>query len=209
VLLDDNGVRATMTASWLRQMGWTEVAIMTIDAAGGASARGPHVPHTLGLETVSVSAIDAVTLRGALTAGTAQVVDLDWSRQYVKGHIPGAWFAIRSRLRDALRTLPPTDTIVLTSPDGVLAQLAAADFDGVTSVPVKVLSGGTQAWCAAGLPLEPGATRLADAVDDIRLRAREESKDREAAMRAYLAWEIDLVNQMATDDDQRFRVVTP
>jgi len=26
-------------------------------------------------------------------------------------------------------------------------------------------------------------------------------------MRAYLAWEIDLVNQMALDDDQRFKVV--
>jgi hypothetical protein len=123
--------------------------------------------------------------------------------------IPGAWFAIRSRLRDALRTLPPTDTIVLTSPDGVLAQLAAADLDGVPSLSVKVLSGGTQAWCAAGFPLEPGATRLADEVEDIRLRAREEGQNREAAMRAYLAWEIDLVNQMATDDDQRFRVVTP
>ena len=30
---------------------------------------------------------------------------------------------------------------------------------------------------------------------------------REEAMREYLAWEIDLVNQMAEDDDQRFRVV--
>ena len=28
----------------------------------------------------------------------------------------------------------------------------------------------------------------------------------EAAMRAYLLWEIELVNQMATDDDQRFRI---
>jgi 3-mercaptopyruvate sulfurtransferase SseA len=189
-------------------MGWTDVAIMTLEAAGGAIARGPHIPQTLGLETVDVPVMDAVALRQALTAGTAQVVDLDWSRHYIKGHIPGAWFAIRARLRDALRTLPPTDTIVLTSPDGVLAQLAAADLEGVTSVPVKVLSGGTQAWCAAGFPLEPGATRLADEVDDIRLRAREEGQNREAAMRAYLAWEIDLANQMATDDDQRFRVVT-
>jgi hypothetical protein len=30
---------------------------------------------------------------------------------------------------------------------------------------------------------------------------------REEAMREYLAWEIDLVNQMAQDDDQRFQVV--
>jgi len=208
VLLDDNGMRATMTASWLMQMGWTEVAIMSIEAAGGTIARGPHVPQTLGLEALSVPTMDASALHQALTAGTVQVIDLDWSRQYVKGHIPGAWFAIRSRLQGALRTLPPSDTIVLTSPDGVLAQLAAADLEGVTSVSVKVLCGGTQAWCAAGFPLELGATRLADDVDDIRLRAREEAQNREDAMRAYLAWEIDLVHQMATDDDQRFRVET-
>jgi hypothetical protein len=48
---------------------------------------------------------------------------------------------------------------------------------------------------------------LADEVDDVRLRAREESGDREAAMRAYLAWEIELVNQMVTDDDHRFQVM--
>ena len=30
---------------------------------------------------------------------------------------------------------------------------------------------------------------------------------REEAMREYLVWEIDLVNQMAEDDDQRFRGV--
>ena len=28
----------------------------------------------------------------------------------------------------------------------------------------------------------------------------------ESAMRAYLGWDIDLVNQVANDDDQRFRV---
>jgi rhodanese-related sulfurtransferase len=209
VLLDDNGVRATMTASWLIQMGWTDVAIMTIDAAGGATAKGPHVPRTLGLEAVSVPTINALDLHEALKSGTAQVVDLDWSRAYVKGHIPGARFAIRARLRDDLSNLPPTDTIVLTSPDGVLAQLAAADLEGVVPIPVKVLAGGTRAWCDTGLPLESGETRLATEVDDIRLRAREESGNREDAMRAYLAWEIELVNQMATEDDHRFRVVTP
>jgi 3-mercaptopyruvate sulfurtransferase SseA len=208
VLLDDNGVRATMTASWLLQMGWTDVAVMTVDAAGGASAKGPHIPPTLGLAPSPASALDAAALHDALRAGTTQIIDLDWSRHYFAGHIPGAWFATRARLQEALSALPPAETIVLTSPDGVLAQLAAADLHGVVSVPIKVLSGGTQAWRAAGLPLEPGATRLADAVDDIRLRAREESGNREEAMRAYLAWEINLVNQMATEEDHRFRVRT-
>ncbi len=208
VLLDDNGVRATMTASWLMQMGWTDVAIMTVDAAGGATATGPHWPRALGLQADSAPSITAVTLRDALAAGTAQVIDLDWSREYFKGHIPGAWFATRARLQDALSKLPPTETIVLTSPDGVLAQLAAADLEGISSVSIKVLSGGTQAWRQSGFPMEAGPSRLADEVDDIRLKAREESGDREAAMRAYLAWEIELVNQMATDDDHRFRVMT-
>lgn len=208
VLLDDNGVRATLTASWLRQMGWRDVAIMRFDEAGGVSAKGPHIPQALGLEKVSVSTLEATALQDALAAGTAQVVDLDWSRHYYKGHIPGAWFAIRSRLRSALSQLPPCEAVVITSPDGVLAQLAAADLDGVVSVPIKVLSGGTRAWREAGFPLEQGATRLANDADDIRLRAREESGNREEAMRAYLAWEIELVNQMATEEDHRFQVVT-
>jgi hypothetical protein len=39
------------------------------------------------------------------------------------------------------------------------------------------------------------------------LSARERNQNREEAMREYLAWEINLVNEMATDDDHRFRVV--
>ena len=208
VLVDDNGVRATMTASWLMQMGWQDVAIMSLDEAGGASAKGPHVPRALGLEPGAAPTIDAASLRDALTEETAQVIDLDWSREYIKGHIPGAWFATRARLRNALNQLSPGEPVVLTSPDGVLAELAAADLEDVISAPIQVLAGGTQAWLQAGFGLEQGPTRLADEVDDVRLRAREESGDREAAMRAYLTWEIELVNQMATDDDQRFQVMT-
>jgi hypothetical protein len=37
---------------------------------------------------------------------------------------------------------------------------------------------------------------------------RERGQDRETAMRDYLTWEINLVNDMARDDDHRFKVVT-
>jgi hypothetical protein len=47
---------------------------------------------------------------------------------------------------------------------------------------------------------------MADEADDVWLSARELGKNREEAMREYLAWEIDLVNQMKTDDDHRFKV---
>src|SRR5207253_10497326 len=99
-------------------------------------------------------------LRERLAAGSALVVDLDTSRRYAQGHIPGAWFAIRSRLAEALAKLPTAETLVLTSPDGALARLAAAEIAGAARVPVMVLSGGTEAWTRAGLPAAPRNDQL-------------------------------------------------
>jgi len=206
VLVDDNGVRATMTASWLKQMGWPEVAVLIASPGEGDWVSGRHVPRVLGLEGAAVSGIGASELQRALTAGSAVVVDLDFSRRYAQGHIPGAWFATRARLVDAVTKLPATEKIVLTSPDGRLAQLAAAELAGIAAVPVASLTGGTEAWVEAGLPLEPGATQMADEADDVVLSARERNQDREAAMREYLAWEINLVHDMASDDDHRFQI---
>jgi 3-mercaptopyruvate sulfurtransferase SseA len=134
------------------------------------------------------------------------VVDLDWYRDYQQGHVPGAWYGIRARLDTILPGLPAAELVVLTSSDGVLAALAAAEWAG--RAPVAALAGGTRAWEAAGLPLETGAGRLATPADDTRLRAREMPGSVEDAMRAYLTWEVALADQMATDDDQRFRIVT-
>ena len=47
---------------------------------------------------------------------------------------------------------------------------------------------------------------MATIPDDIRLKAREQAENVEEAMKEYLAWEINLVNQMAADDDQRFNI---
>jgi rhodanese-related sulfurtransferase len=168
---------------------------------------GPHVPLVLGLEGAAVSGIGTNELRRLLASGSAVVVDLALSRGYREGHIPGAWFATRARLPDALAKLPAAETIVLTSPDGLLAQLAAPELAAIAAIPVLVLEGGTQAWAVAGLPLEPGASHMAGEADDVVLSARERNQGREAAMHEYLEWEINLVNDMAKDDDHRFRVV--
>jgi hypothetical protein len=188
-------------------MGW-DVATMTMDAmreAGADLITGPHSPKVLGLS--EVPRIDAVTLNRRLQAATVQVVDLAWSRNYYEGHIPGAWYAIRARLAEDLAKLPATGAIVLTSPDGTLAELAAADL-ATGKLPVMALAGGTQAWVAAALTLEQGATNMASPAIDIRLKARELGKDIEQAMRDYLAWEINLVNDMADDDEHRFQVIS-
>jgi hypothetical protein len=47
---------------------------------------------------------------------------------------------------------------------------------------------------------------LAGEPDDVALSARERSSDRERYMREYLAWEVNLVNQIGGDADCRFRL---
>ena len=206
VLVDDNGVRATMTASWLKQMGWSDVAVLAAGPADGEWATGPHRQHVPGLDAAAAATIEPAALHARLAQGRIAIIDLDTSRRFGQGHIPGAWFAIRSRLAEALEKLPAADLVVLTSPDGALARLAAAELAG-GSVAVAALAGGTEAWTGAGYPLETGAARMASPPDDVVLSARERGQGREEAMREYLAWEINLVNDMATDDDQRFRIV--
>ena len=205
VLVDDDGVRATITASWLLQMGWRDTAILTFDPARGDLERGPFTPHVLGYDEASGPWIDVAAAKELHAGGGAQIVDLANSKQYRQGHIPGAWYAIRSGLSEAMAKIPAADTAIFTSPDGILSSLAASSYSGKA----KALAGGTEAWTDAGLKLESGTDRMASAPDDIRLKARETTDGTiEDAMRAYLSWEIDLVNRMAADDDHRFQVMT-
>src|SRR5215468_2892148 len=206
VLVDDTGVRARMTASWLRRMGWDAVVL---DNGLGGGLEGveleqgtPGVPIGIfplgGPEPTAIQPKD-------LQAERNVVVDLALSRNHRQGHIPGAWFAIRARLAEELHKLPAAGDLVLTSEDGVLARYAAAELN--TRRPVKVVAGGTAAWNAAGLPLETGMGPLAGELDDVALSARDRPPaERERYMREYLAWEVELVNQIACDTDCRFRL---
>ena len=206
VLVDDTGVRARMTGSWLKRMGWD--AFVLDDGVGGGleglelergtPARQSEIFPLGGAEPATVEPSE-------LRAKPAVVVDLALSGNHRNGHIPGAWFAIRARLGDTLNKLPAQGDLVLTSEDGAIARFAAAELR--SGRPVKVLAGGTAAWKAAGLPLDTGMGPLASEPDDISVSARDRPPaEREHYMREYLAWEVDLVNQIARDTDCRFRL---
>src|SRR4029077_2776865 len=104
-------------------------------------------------ETQASVTIDCAALNTLLSRNAATVVDLASSRDYLAGHIPGAWFAIRTRLGGALPKIPLGETLVLTSEDGALARLAAAEVEALVDIPVRVLAGGNAAWRAAGYAL--------------------------------------------------------
>jgi rhodanese-related sulfurtransferase len=205
VVADADGVRATMTASWLLQMGWPEVYVLDHDAPAGALVPGSEVPRILGLDAAKLDEIDAAALQKALSTGEATAVDFATSLEYRAAHIPGAWFAVRSRLQDALGRIGPAQRLVFTSPDGILARLAAVDAADVTGAPVAVLAGGTAAWQAAGLPLESGNTRLAAETDDVYYKPYDRQAQIEQAMQDYLDWEVALVEQVKRESYLTFR----
>ena len=193
-LVDSDGVRATMTASWLLQMGWKDVFVWRDAMAGAALVDGPAPQQVLGLG--EPPAISPAALAVQLDAGRAHLVDLASSLEYRRGHIPGAHFAVRSRFAQSLAPLAPGRALVLTSPDGVLARLAAPEAAALRQGAVSVLAGGTAAWTAAGRKLEPGATRMLDGTDDVYYLPYDHTDRLEAAMRDYLTWEVGLVGQL-------------
>ncbi len=207
VLVDDDGVRALMTASWLLQLGWDEIYVLGNAFAGASLETGPEAQQILTVETAEPTTISPSELKALLDGGGTLVLDFATSLQYRDAHIPGAWFAIRSRLQATLPTLPRHDRIVTTSSDGVLAKLAALDLATLTKAPVQALAGGTAAWRAAGLPILPGADQMANPPEDVWYRPYDRARDQEAAMKEYLSWEVDLVRQIQRDGDTRFRIL--
>ncbi len=195
VLVDDREVRAVMTASWLKQMGWRDVFVL---AAGGTETEHPAAP-ILGAAPAPGRAIEAKELSEMVAKNHATVVDLSLSPAYRKGHIPGAWFAIRTRLAQALAKTPMNGELVLTSEDGVLAGLAV----GETRAPARYLRGGNAAWAAAGLPLSAEA-RLADEPLDYWPKPYERPGNTKDAMNEYLSWEVDLLPRIERDGTARF-----
>jgi rhodanese-related sulfurtransferase len=203
VLVDDTGPRARMTASWLRRMG-RDAAVLDDGLAGVDLETG--VPQVDASMFPLAGSEPSRIVPAELDPDRTIVVDLALSRRYRDGHIPGAWWAARARLAAALAKLPAAGDLVLTSEDGVLARFAATEIAGQAGRPIKILDGGTAAYAAAGGPLETGMNKLASEVDDVSLSARDRPAERERYMREYLAWEVDLVNQIGRDTDCRFRL---
>ena len=99
----------------------------------------------------------------------------------------------------------------MTSPDGMLAQFAGAEFAMLDdSLRIFALKDGTANWCSAGYPMEEGADSWAgESPEDVWYRPYERTDAIEEAMQAYLDWEVDLVGQIERDGTARFQRFDP
>jgi rhodanese-related sulfurtransferase len=203
VLIDPERVRSVMTASWLNQMGWEEVYVLEPEGgdgfAGWPTEGGPRKKPVLGFKAwETTSEVEGAT-----------VLDLSTSLRFRARHVPGAWWAVRSRLAEARKKIGEPRHLVLTSDDGMLAHLAAPEAAALwPGARVRVLEGGSAAWFAAGRPTEAGMERATTALDDVWYKPydHEHGSDYEKHARAYLSWEVALVDQIRRDPTIRFRV---
>jgi len=207
VLVDPSGggVRANMPASWLAQMAWDvyvldEVHTSNLTEKGSWQAPLPELPK---IETV-----DAATVSNWLKNDSNTIaIDFSTHANYVKGHIPGSWYALRSELAQAMKKIPQADRYVITSSPSELSLFAAQELQTLTNAEVLTLEGGNPAWVKAGLELEKGPSHLASPPLDRYKRPYEGTNVDPAAMQAYLDWEFGLVEQLGKDGTHHFWVL--
>jgi rhodanese-related sulfurtransferase/predicted metal-dependent enzyme (double-stranded beta helix superfamily) len=210
VLADWDGVRALTTGAWLAQLGQYEVFVYAPQATGAwpTLVTGAEPVRVLATRApaASVSPTQAADL---LNADKAVVFDIDRRAAFERRHIDGARFAVPDRLREFTSDLPARQTILLTSPNGVLARSVAAELAHQTKRDVRAIIGGTEAWHAAGLPTAVGADGVLTGDDDhwYSPYAHTDLAKRDAGFQQYLDWEIGLVAQLEREGDVGIRLV--
>ncbi len=206
VLADWDGVRALTTGAWLAQWGAVEVYLYQ-PAAFAPLQSGPE-PRRVLRHRPDVARVRPLALRAALDAGQAVVFDVESRVAYERGHVPHARFAAPDRLTEFL----PSDegrSVVLTSSDGVLAGVVAAELAWRGVRQVQVLLGGTRAWKEAGLDLDTGASGVLTSDDDQSISPYlfDDLAARDEGFREYLDWELGLVAQLKRDGGEQIRLI--
>jgi len=199
LLVDGEGIRAPVVASWLVQMGHDACVV-----ARGVSS-GVRVPPIVPVPLPEVPAMPAAELARAIAAGEASVVDLRSSMAYRASHIPGSSWSIRPRL-DRL-ALPPAKPVVLVADDPGVAAIAARDVALAGFASVAALEGGFAAWRSEGRPVEATPDEPPDAeCVDFLFFVHERHEGNKDAARRYLAWETQLVSQLDEDELACYRL---
>ncbi|KAF1021627.1 MAG: hypothetical protein GAK30_01687 [Paracidovorax wautersii] len=202
VLADDDGTRATVTARWLRQLGW-DAHVLTPDAARTETG-WPAAAEPAGWpELAAVPAIDAQHAQALLGQG-ALLLDAADSAAFRAAHARGARWANRSALDSHLAHAREAGHVIVSAPDDRLARLLALEFLDVAQV--SILQGGLPAWQRSGLPVDASPQSPPDEqrIDFLTwLHDRHEGNAQASA--AYLQWELDLPGSVGEASAAGFR----
>lgn len=202
-LVDDNGARATTCAVWLMQMGWPDVAVLADGLTGHDLVGGPETD-------VAVRPLyepPAVAV-GDIDLDRVTVIDVSASSAYMQGHIPGAWWCVRSALPEALDQISGTGLCVVMSNDDLLSRHAASDLRALGFKNVAYLMGGTAAWLAGGNSVSQGMTKplidLRDVFVDFAVMPGDVPEDVIQSYNNTVAWRAQLLEQFHRDGTVQF-----
>jgi rhodanese-related sulfurtransferase len=191
LFVDDDNVRASMTAQWFRQMGHPNVFVLD----GGISAwrtaalaleTGPDHETPAGIEDARtrVEAVSPDVLATHPEADRPAVIFVGTSEEFARGHVPGSHWVPRGWLEPRIGDVAPKGSrVVVTCTDGIPSTLAAATLRD-SGYDASVLQGGLATWTAAGLPIERGLTGVTSIPNDVLPAQRSY-----AEMHNYLRWE--------------------
>ena len=209
----DGKARATLTASWYRQLGYEEVYALdggvgawaaagrplesgfSVGALFDGSISGAGEPQLLLDARNAVTTVSAADIQNN---ASAVVLFVDTSRDFSRGHVPGAHWVPRGWLEWQVGDFIPSNDarVIVTCGDGRQSLLAAATLRELGYSNVAALDGGMTAWRAAGLPVEAGLTGVMRTPADIVFSGPDRTY---ADMQHYLRWETELGFKYAAD----------
>ncbi len=202
-LLDDTGLRAALTAFWLRQMGFEAAHVVPgVDRPEVRQALENALPVRPAFEAEPLPEVAPRDAVSKVAAG-ATLLDLRPSRDHDAMRVPGSLWSIRPRL--AADLAGRAGAVLILAGDAGFAALAAKDLaeGGITGT--ALIEGGIEAWRAAGGPVEAGHAPLPEAVTIDFLRFVHDRHDGNLdASRRYLEWETGLVAQLDAEERAEF-----
>jgi rhodanese-related sulfurtransferase len=188
----DKKARATLIASWYRQMGFRDVFAVdggttAWSASGGALEPGLPDESPVGYQEARGVA-KSIAPRDLQATAPGAVIFVDTSQEFARGHVPGARWVPRGWLELWIGDIVPSKTtpVTVTGVDGVGAALAAATLKELGYQNLTVLDGGMAAWQKAGLPVERGLSGVMTPPTDVVPAGPDRNF---ADMQNYLRWE--------------------
>ena len=189
VVADDDGIRASVAALWLAQMGMWEVVVLRNGLV--------DMPLVSGVEHAAFAPpkdniILATKVAELQAQGNARIVDVGSSQEYARAHIPGACWCSSVEISQYLLNPTFASVTVITAADAGVAHAAGQMCAGAA----YVLEDGNAAWTEAGFELTNQHSEYVSEITDHWLASSERPGDQRQNVESYLNWETGLYDEV-------------
>lgn len=202
VLLDTDGVRAPVVASWLHMQGWT-VYLLPVAASWQGVYKAPSIsserPALLNLVTPEEVAV--------IVKNNNKIIDLRSSAEFRKASVKGSVWSIRPTFEKTLASLGKPDSVLLIGNETAILELAAIDLKELGVKEIYGYTGKLERLEACQVAIEPSPAVPADneRIDYLFFVHDRHEGNKEAA-RQYLSWELGLVAQLDDQEKGAYRI---